>query len=104
MVVVLGVREDEARELAAADGVAARLVLTTDAPDFDPAVAPGWFEPDPQRAVVVAATGLRARDVLVLLFPADWAGPAPDDLIDRARRWRASPHSPEDDTHFAAGN
>jgi hypothetical protein len=60
----------------------------------------GWHEPDPFRATLVAFTGLEPGDAVLMLFPVDWAGPAPELLVERARRWRASPHSPNDDVYF----
>jgi hypothetical protein len=79
----------------------ARVIFTT-ASSSDPQPAIGWFAPDPLQAVVLGMTGLQPGEGLMLLFPADWAGPSPDDLIDAARRWRASPHSPVDDVFFDA--
>lgn len=63
-------------------------------------VVPGWHEPDTFRATLTALTGLEPGDVVLMLFPADWTDPAPEQLVDRARRWRASPHSPNDDVYF----
>ena len=39
---------------------------------------------------------------LVLLFPTDWTGTDPEELVGQARRWRAGPHSPNDDVYFSA--
>lgn len=62
--------------------------------------ATGWHEPDAFRATLTTFTGLEPGDAVVMLFPADWTGPAPELLADRARRWRASPHSSNDDVYF----
>lgn len=63
-------------------------------------LVPGWHEPDAFRATLTAFSGLEPGDAVLMLFPADWTGPAPELLADRARRWRASPHSPNDDVYF----
>jgi hypothetical protein len=60
----------------------------------------GWHEADPFRATLTAFSGLEPGDAVLMLFPAEWTGPAPELLADRARRWRASPHSPNDDVYF----
>jgi hypothetical protein len=75
-----------------------RVIVTGRARGTDP--APGWHEADPYRATLLAFSGLEPGDAVVMLFPADWTGPAPELLADRARRWRATPHSPNDDVHF----
>jgi hypothetical protein len=62
----------------------------------------GWFVPDPLQAVVMAMTGRQAGDGLLLLFPDDWPGDAPEALVEKARRWRSGPHSREDDEFFEA--
>jgi hypothetical protein len=49
-------------------------------------------------------TGRQPNDGLILLFPHDWAGPAPDGLVEKARRWRSGPHSPVDDVYFTHPN
>lgn len=74
-----------------------RLIHTTDVAVAGTDLLTGWFEPDPKRAVVAAMSGLRTGDTLLLLLPADWDGPAAEELIDHARRWFASPHSREDE-------
>lgn len=79
-----------------------RLIMTTAGADPDPDARIGWFVPDPLRAVVVGMTGLQPGEGLMLLFPADWSGPSPDDLVDDARRWRSSPHRATDDVYFDA--
>lgn len=79
-----------------------RLILTARAGAAAAAQSVGWFEPDPLRAVVLGMTGLRDDEGLMLLFPADWDGPSPDELVETARRWRAGPHSREDDAFFDA--
>lgn len=77
-----------------------RLILTAEK-DTNPNDV-GWFVPDPVRAVVVGMTGARPDEGLILLFPADWRGPSPDELVEKARRWRSGPHSREDDVFFDA--
>lgn len=99
LVVVLGLR-DGARVPAADLPADVRLILT--AAGATAADQIGWFVPDPLRAAVVGMTGRRPDEGLILLFPDDWPGPAPEELLDRARRWRSGPHSREDDEFFNA--
>jgi hypothetical protein len=77
-----------------------RLILTSDVNTQIPTEPTVWWIPDPLRAVMVAMTGRHPHDGLIFLFPHDWQGPAPELLFEQARRWRSSPHSPEDDVHF----
>lgn len=79
-----------------------RLILTSDTAETLPSVTPGCLDTDPYRAVTMAISGLQDTDTLLILVPADWEGPAPELLIDTARRWHASPHSSEDDVYFGA--
>jgi len=101
LVVVLGLREG-GRVLPADMPMDVRLILTAEENSIDPSEVVGWFVPDPWRAVLVGMTGRQPDDGLILLFPDDWKGPSPDALVDKARRWRAGPHSPVDDVFFNA--
>ena len=100
LVVVLGLR-DGGRVLPADMPTSVRLILTA-AGDADPDERVGWFVPDPLGAVILAMTGRQPQDGLILLFPHDWHGLSPDELVAKARRWRAGPHSPVDDVYFNA--
>lgn len=72
-----------------------RFVYTADCAAIDPRSFAGWYEPDPLRAVVTAMRNLKPNEGLILLLPADWSGPAVEDLIDEGRRWRTSREIPE---------
>jgi hypothetical protein len=98
LVVVLGL--NPGRPVPAADVPPhVRLIQTAAGPvPVEPA---GWFVPDPVRAVAVGLTGLGEGDGLLLLFPADWSGTPPEELVAAARRWRAGPHRPTDDEYFS---
>lgn len=52
---------------------------------------------DPFKVAVIAFAGLAAGDTLTVLLPDGWTGPAPEALLDHARRWFSSPHSSEDE-------
>jgi hypothetical protein len=99
LVVVVGLRA-ETRLPAATGATNARLIFTTDSRPTAPEAISGWFEPDPMRAVVTAMTGLEAGAALFVLLPTDWTGPEPELLVELARQWRATPHSPVDDVFF----
>ncbi len=98
-VVVIGLNSDS--NVQPADIPAnVRLIFTTEAKHRDPDSIVGWYVPDPLRAVIVAMTGHQSQDGLILLFPKDWKGSPPELLLEKARRWRATPHSPVDDVFF----
>lgn len=99
MVVVLGLRDGTWPPADLPTNV--RLILTA-AGGTPPQGQGGWFVPDPFQAVLLAMTGRHPGDGLILLFPDDWSGESPEALAEKARRWRASPHSPEDDVFFDA--
>jgi hypothetical protein len=99
LVVVLALRSDLPEVLTDLPANV-RLILTSEGGGQAPTEPTVWWIPDPLRAVVVALTGRQPEDGLILLFPHDWQGPSPEELLEKARRWRSSPHSPEDDVHF----
>ncbi|MBX9628817.1 MAG: hypothetical protein K2X82_33795, partial [Gemmataceae bacterium] len=74
----------------------ARLVLTADRPVPDPDDLPAPFEADPFRAVAGTIAELAPGDALLVLVPADWAGPSPEYLVEQGRRWRATHEAPQD--------
>ncbi|HVK09806.1 MAG TPA: hypothetical protein VM597_13605 [Gemmataceae bacterium] len=101
LVVVLGLRDGnrvDPEDMPAGT----RLIQTAHESGLDPDDGVGWFVPDPVRAVVVALTGLRSDEGVIVLLPDDWQGSPAEELVEKARRWRAGPHSPEDDVHFDA--
>ncbi|MFO0850384.1 MAG: hypothetical protein U0871_17765 [Gemmataceae bacterium] len=102
LVVVLGLRAGS--QVDPADLPDNVRLIQTGAGLPNPAERVGWFVPDPLQAVVVGMTGRLPGEGLILLFPDDWAGDSPDALVDAARRWRAGPHSPEDDVYFNAAH
>ena len=104
LVVVVGLRGARRLGLQEFTHPSAKLIFTTDAAGVATEPAPGWFEPNPFRAVATAMCGLEQGDALLLIFPTDWRGKSPEELVDEARRWRAGPHSPVDDVYFLAAS
>ena len=103
LVVVVGLRDYGRVALIDLPGNV-RLILTTAGSVREDGESVGWVVPDPLRAVILAMTWLQPGDGLVLLFPTDWAGAPPAELLGRARRWRSGPHSPVDDVFFDAAH
>lgn len=103
LVVVLGLR-DGCQVMPADLPTNARLIITAAGPTDVRNESVGWVVPDPLRAVILAMTGLQPEDGLILLFPEDWEGAAPEILLEKARRWRSGPHSPVDDVYFDASH
>ncbi len=99
VVATLGTRTNVPADV---DNQNVRVILTSEVPAAKPEQVRGWYETEPLRAVITALSGLEANDSLLLLFPRDWTGTAPETLLDQARQWRASPHSNVDDVFFLA--
>lgn len=63
-----------------------RLILTTEDESEPLREDVGWHVPDPQRAVLMGLAGHRGDEALMLLFPTEWKGPSPDELIEKAQQ------------------